>query len=161
MKRVHWANPVKREMVVNAEPTTDGKIQDTLGNTVEVTVNGDYGYDHAAISEKILQELADKNVFVKVISLSEPIRMSLGMQSEEEYFVLGHKKARISLTLKTLEGSLRLRNVEFLVFDEQMDEVLLSRPLLLSLRFELDAHLTRAREQLQDIDCSNVGFEPY
>lgn len=83
MKRVHWENPVKREMVINPEPTTDGKMKATLGSTVDVTDNGDYGCDHAAISEDILQELADKNVFVNVLPLSGPIRMSLAMHNEE------------------------------------------------------------------------------
>lgn len=73
--------------------------------------------------------------------------------------VLAHIKARISLPFNTLEGPLRLRNVEFLLFDEQIDELLLSRRLLLSIVFDLERHLARVSGKLQDIGCSNFGFE--
>ena len=41
-----------------------------------------------------------------------------------------------------------------------MPEVLLSRPLLQSLRFDLPKHLGMLRDQFQDVNCSHIEFLP-
>lgn len=78
----------------------------------------------------------------------------------EALTVTAKHKARVSTTLLTLESPLRLRNVEYFVLEEHMPEVLLSRPMLVSLSFDLDAHLARVRSQCDEVDFSGVGFEP-
>lgn len=80
--------------------------------------------------------------------------------SEDALTVTAKRKARVSTTLLKLEGPLRLRNVEYLVLERQMPEVLLSRPILVSLGFDLDAHLARVRLQCDEVDLSGVGYEP-
>lgn len=61
--------------------------------------------------------------------------------------------------METLEGPLRLKGVAFLVFNHPMKEILLSLPLLVSLGFDLYAHLARVGDQYQDANWSNVSFE--
>ena len=52
-----------------------------------------------------------------------------------------------------------LRNVEFLVLDQDILDVLLSRPLLHSLGFNLDSHLPQVRERYHDADFAHVTHD--
>lgn len=133
-----------------------GLFAGKLADVVKCTVNGDYGSDHAALCEQHLQELADAGVFVSVLPLPEPVRMGLAMESQEVFEA--KRKARISTTIQTLAGPLRFRNLEFLVFNEDMPEVLLSRPLLQAIGFNLDKHLADVRDRYHDVDFSHIGF---
>ena len=139
-----------------------GRYFAKLADTVQVIVNGDYGADHCALSQDHLRSCADKGIYVQVLPLSSPISMQLAMSGEnrEPITVHAEKKARISTTLDTPEGPFRLRNVEYLVFKKHMPEVLLSRPLLQSLGFNLDKHLASVRHRFHDTDFSNIGFSP-
>ena len=74
--------------------------------------------------------------------------------------VEAYQKARISTTLKTNSGPLMLRNIEYLVFNHDMDEVLLSRPVLQSLGFNLEEHLSKVRQNFHETDFSDIGFSP-
>ena len=78
--------------------------------------------------------------------------------STPKFSVTATKKARVSTTLQLPEDPMRLRNVEFLVLEEDMPNVLLSRPILLSLGFNLNAHLARVRAKLHDQDFSHIVF---
>ena len=138
-----------------------GRLVGKLADTVQVVVCGDYGADHAGICEEHLKKLAAAQIFVPTLPLSDPIMMQLAVQgSDQTLCATATKMARVSVTLHLPEGPLRLRNVEFMVFKENMPEVLLSRPLLVSLGFDLDAHLARVRGKYHDQDFSAVGFDP-
>lgn len=139
-----------------------GRFKAKLADKVEVVVNGDTGADHSAISERHLESLAAESVFVQVLPLSVPVTVRLALASrpgENEIIYTSKKKARISTTLDLPVGPMRLRNVEYLVFEEEMSEVLLSRPLLKSLGFDLDAHLAVIRDTFHDSDFSHIGFQ--
>ena len=139
---------------------SDGRIPTLLMDAVDVTVSGDYGADRAAVCEKHLQALASRNIFVPVLPLSTPVVLDLAVSSETDaYKVAAKRKARLSLTLQLPEGPMRLRNVEFLVLDQDMPDVLLSRPLLHSLGFNLDSHLARVRERYHDADFAHVTHD--
>jgi hypothetical protein len=56
-------------------------------------------------------------------------------------------------------GPLRLRSTEYLVVDDEMDEVLLGRPLQKTLGFDLDDHLNVNRSALQDTVMSTDLLE--
>ena len=138
----------------------NGRIAAMLSDCLPVTVSGDYGSDHAALSEHHLSRLAEANIFVPVLPLQNPVQMHLAVEgSDNPLIISAERKARISTTFSTTEGDFRLRNVEYLVFKEPMNEVLLSRPLLQSLGFNLDEHLARVGRQLHEVDCSDIGFE--
>ena len=110
----------------------DGIYSSLLMDKVPVIANGDYGADHSVLSENHLQEFAKANIFVPTLPLIKPLPISLAITGDdkEPLTFYARKKARLSLTLNTHVGPLRLRNVEFLVFNEKLPEVLLSRPVL-------------------------------
>lgn len=51
-----------------------------------------------------------------------------------------------------------MQNVWFFVFDEQMDKVLLSRPLLSSMAFDINTHLENLQQDYHDVDFFSAAF---
>lgn len=124
-------------------------------------MNGNYSTDHSALCERHLQECAAAEVYVQVTPLGTPIKMGLSvseMEGERDTIFKETKKAGIFITLDTNCGPLLLRNVEFLVFFENIPEVLLSSPLLQSFGCDLDKHLAAVRDTFHDADFSQIGF---
>ena len=150
--------------VSTSEPLANsGKYKAMLADHIDVVINGDYGADHSALSQEHLNRCAGKGIFVQVLPLKNPIPMRLAMGSssdDDSRTVVAKSKARISTTLHLPSGPLRLRNLEYLVFDEPMDEVILSRPILQTTGFDLDKHLETVREKYHDTDFSHIGFSP-
>lgn len=137
-------------------------IQVSLLGKFVVTVSGDHGADNAAISDKIIEKLAANNIYVPILQFETPITMKLAIKGDNDALtVKAGRKARTTTTLFTSEGPSTLRIVEYLVFNEEMDEVLLSRPVLQSLGFSLDQHLTRVTEEFDGEDFFNVGLDMY
>jgi hypothetical protein len=66
------------------------------------------------------------------------------------------EQAQLTVELHLLAGPLRLRNLRWLVTENDMDEVLLGRPLLKALGLDAPAHLEAARDSYQDLDCSKI-----
>jgi len=140
-----------------------GRYRGLLADTVPVVVNGDYGADHSAMCEFHIQACSEAGIFVQLLTLERPISMELALnptKTEEVREYSTNRKARISTTLETSSGPLRFRNVEYLVFKEHMPEVLLSRPVLMSIGFNLDEHLSEVRDRYHDADFSHIGFNP-
>jgi hypothetical protein len=67
------------------------------------------------------------------------------------------EQAQLTVELDLSVGPLRLRNVRWLVTENDMDEVLLGRPLLKALGLDVPAHLEAVREDYQDLDCSMIA----
>ena len=140
-----------------------GRYQAMLANTISITINGDYGADHCALSQDHLSRCADKGIFVPVLPLRTQISMSLAMgdrSNPDARFVVAKSKARISTIFQVPTGPLRLRNLEYLVFDEPMDEVILACPILQTIGFDLDKHLADVLEKYHDTDFAHIGFSP-
>jgi hypothetical protein len=60
------------------------------------------------------------------------------------------------MELQLHAGPLRLRNLKWLVAENDMDEVLLGRPLLNALGIDAEAHLAAVRDIFQDLDCETI-----
>ena len=66
---------------------------------------------------------------------------------------------KFCITISLPCGPLRLRNVEFLVIDQPMDEILLGRPLLRCLGFDLDTPLEGIRTKMDNANVSSSMSE--
>ena len=148
------------------QPTAlpEGRLRGKLADEIDVVINGDYGADHSAISEEHLAKCATAGIFVPSLTLSPPISMGLAISKSEtgsEVTVKADRKVRLDTTLDTPAGPLRLRNVEYLVFKESMPEVLLSRPMLQRMGFDLAEHLAIVRDTFHDVDFSHIGFHAH
>ena len=154
---------LKASKVTSTPPSgigNNGRFKARLADAVDVLVNGDYGADHAAISTQHLEQLADSGVYISTLPLKKPVLFEMAVSDTSTETREARAKARISTTLMTYHGPFRLRNVEYLVFDGYMTEVLLSRPILQSLGFDLASHLKAVHHRYHDADFSNIGFLP-
>ena len=122
-----------------------------MDDVVPVIINRDYGADHSALCElaRDVQKCLDVGVILKFFPLDPPVEVSLALEAEEtEGIALVFKAAReflIHTTVDTLSGPFLLRNIEYLVFSENMPHVLLSRPMLRSIGFDLTKHMADVR----------------
>ena len=152
---------VSEELGVDLPP---GRLSGRLADIVPIIINGDYGADLACMSEHHLAQCQKHGIFIQTLVLTEPVEVDLAMQEEgpatSPQMFSSSKKVRLTTTIDTLSGPLRLRNVEYLVFPHAMKEVLLSRPLLQTLEFDLPSHLSSVRAKFHDADFSNIGFSP-
>lgn len=96
---------------------------------------------------------------VPVVSLEEttsPVKFSLAVKNtnkaQEELVATNTLKLNIMIILPGSNIPVRIRDVTFLVFDQEMDVVLLGRPLLRSLGFDLKKHLESVA-RLFDCKC--------
>ena len=135
-----------------------GRFQGTLADAVPVTIHGDYGADHSALSKQHLDSLLESDTFAPMRKLKEPVQVRLAVDSDQS--LTADTIVRIPIALKTVSGPLRFRNVEFLVMQQPMEEVLLSRPLLMSIGFDLEARLNLAKDVCDDADFSDIRFHP-
>lgn len=56
-----------------------GRLKGRLADQIDVVTNGEYGSDHAALSEDHLQLCHDLGIFVETLNLQTPIEVSLAM----------------------------------------------------------------------------------
>lgn len=72
----------------NSTEQQDGLIAAKLCDTVHVSVSGNYGADHAALSDAHLEQLELEDMFVLILPLNQPVAMALAADgSEEPYYV--------------------------------------------------------------------------
>lgn len=136
----------------------NGKFFGMLEDKIEVIIDGDYGADLSGISESHIKQCEQQGLFIVTKHLQTPVEVHLAFSDPENPQVyLSRKKARLSITLNLPIGPFRLRNVEFQVFKEEMPQVILSRPLLQSIGFDLSNHLQLVRDSFQDLDFSHIG----
>jgi hypothetical protein len=139
-----------------ADPTK-GRYKVRLAECVEVVALGDYGADYSAISKDLLQQLTTTGYNVGMYQLPKPIKLAAYVKSTRagDIEITADRMVRMNIVISLPCGPLRLRRVEFLVVDQEMDEVLLGRPLLATLGFDLTSHLEKVFDQVDDMDISS------
>jgi hypothetical protein len=85
-------------------------------------------------------------------TLAAPITVDLTVQGPG-LSTLVTRQAKLTMELQLPAGPLRLQNVKWLVAKNDMDEVLLGRPLLNALGIDAEAHQAAVRDTFQDLDC--------
>lgn len=131
-------------------PVGDGRWKVILNNEWEAIALGDYGADTSAIPKKIMN-----NVGVAVELFENPINLQTAIHLTNDTFTASGK-VKLDITVCLPCGPLRLRKVEFLVIDQDMDELCLGRPLLKCFGFNLDSHLAKVRTDFDGADISEL-----
>ena len=137
-------------------------LKGVLADTVDVLVNLDSGAAHSALSVTHLDACNKAQLFIPIQTLEVPIEMRLAVNKNtggSDSTCTVWRKARLSLTMDTPTGPLRLRNVNFLVMEEPMDEILISRPVLREMGYDPNKYVGAVRDQFQDAELSHVGFD--
>jgi hypothetical protein len=142
---------------VGTADATKGRYKVRLAEGVEVVALGDYGADYSALPKDILQRLTKAGYNVVIYRLPKPIKLTACIKSTAagDIEITADSMVRVNIVISLPCGPLRLRRVEFLVVDQEMDEVLLGRPLLAALGFDLTSHLEKVFEQVNDMDISS------
>jgi hypothetical protein len=139
-----------------ADPTK-GRYKVRLAEFVEVVALGEYGADYTAISKDLLQQPTTAGYNVGMYRLPKPIKLAACVKSTRagDIEITADSMVRMNIVISLPCGPLRLRRVEFLVVDQEMDEVLFGRPLLAALGFDLTSHLAQVFDQVDDMDISS------
>ena len=111
---------------------------------VRCSALGDSQADKSAIPRFILNTLSQEGIEACVEKLSQPIRLSAAVQLPEHVSFTASARVKLSITRSLPCGTVGDRRVEFLVVDQDMNEVLLGRPLLLCPGFDLCHHLEKS-----------------
>jgi hypothetical protein len=67
------------------------------------------------------------------------------------------QQAQLNVELSLPAGPLCLLNCKWLIVEQEMDEVLLGRPLLEDLGFDAPVHLSSVRDSFHNMDCSSFS----
>jgi hypothetical protein len=140
---------------VRAGPKAAGRLVASFGIEQEMAVLPDLGSDENVLPQSLINSLEAAGMFVPVRSLPTPVKLELEVQGPGRSTIV-RRQAQLSIELYIPAGPLRIRNTQWLICEDSMDEVLLGRPVLHTLGINAEAHLMSARDSLQDFDCSNV-----
>ena len=91
--------------------------------------------------------------------LNAPLHLDAAVKLPENVAFTASATVNLCIKISLPCGPLRLRNVEFLVIDQPMDEILLDGPLLRCLGFDLDTHLEGIRTKMENADISSLMSE--
>jgi hypothetical protein len=129
----------------------EGRLRISFGNDKKYVALPDLGADDNTLPHSLLNELDASGLFVSRRTLEKPITVELAVRGPGQPVVV-KQQAQLTVVLHLSAGPLRLRNVRWLVTENEMDEVLLGRPLLKALGLNAPAHLEAVRESYQDLD---------
>ena len=96
---------------------------------------------------------------MELVKFDQPIHLSPAVDLRPGS-ITASVKASLNVTVGLPCGPLRLRKVEFLVIDQDMDDVLLGRPLLKYLGFNLETNLETVRHKYNNADISYLMAHP-
>ena len=120
----------------------EGRYDILLEESVKAVALGDSGADVSIIPATLFNELQKRDKSVEAQILEKPLRLELACKSMH---VQVTSSANVTVTIH-LPGSnipVRFRSVQFYVADFELSEVILGRPFLHSIGFNLDNHLKK------------------
>lgn len=149
---------------MHANHVRDGGYSILLPGNIQCTAIGDNGADQSSIAKSIVSKLRKSNVDLKEEKFPEPMRLEPAFKLPKNVSFTASSTIKIDVQVILPCGKLLLRNTPFLVVDQEMDEVLLGRPLLKHIGFDLNDHLTELVKEEKEFDISDsintVDFAP-
>lgn len=134
----------------------DGRWHATIENKIQCTALSDIGADHSALPKSIIDSLIKGGQTLDISPLNPPIGLCGAVTLPDSSNATTSAMVKLSITIQLPCGPLRLRRVEFLIVDQDMTEVLLGRPLLKCLGFDLGSHLAKFREKFDNANIDDL-----
>jgi hypothetical protein len=125
----------------------NGRWSATIGEITRVVALGDIGADYSCIPRSLVPTIIQDGV--RISESKRPSTVSLEGAVKNSH-ITAKSIFRADLTLQLNCGPLILRQTEFLVLDQEMSEILIGRPLLKAIGFDLEAHLETNRDVLNN-----------
>lgn len=116
----------------------------------------DIGLDDNVLQAVLIRELDKADTVVPVQNLKNTLTVSIDVQGEGITMKV-KRKAKLTVDLKLSVGLLKLRNVLWLIYENDMNEVLLNRPLMKALGFDSIHHLESVSDDYHSMECFEVG----
>ena len=107
--------------------------------------------------------MISKDPRLPVKKFNKPLQLAGAFNTDEGTTVFSSRSVILTITIY-LPGSnipVRVRGVEFFVVDQAMDEILLGRPFLHSIGFNLEHHLVRVRNDIHDKHVEDLDPEQF
>eukprot|EP00171_Calliarthron_tuberculosum_P022992 IDg22992t1 len=125
-----------------------------LEDKVQVVALGDTGSDLSALPSSIFEIVikAEPGVVSKVLATPMKFQTAIAQTACQELKFTASRTATIAVTI-ILPGSnisVRIRGVELAIVDQEMDEILLGRPFLKAIGFDLNEHFQRVHSEVHD-----------
>jgi hypothetical protein len=124
----------------------EGRLDISFGTDQKYIAQPDLGTDDNRIPWSLLKDLDAAGAFVSLRTLEKPMTIELAVKGPGASVVV-RQQAQLTTTIHLSEGPLRLRNVRWLVSENDMNEVLLGRPLLKTLGLDAPTHLEAVRDK--------------
>lgn len=115
---------------------------------------GDYGADNSALSASLIKQISSCGIDLNVTKLDNPIHLQAAFDLPPNAKFTVSSTAKMDITVSLPCGNLILRNVLFWVVDQDMNEIILGRPLLQCIGFDLDKVLTKLQADEGEIDVA-------
>ena len=147
--------------VIQEPPTDDERsaggtasYKASLPGGVMAPARGDTGADSTAVPWTLLRKMKCTKTPVEVKKLPEPCILKPALNLPKHLPFTASARAKLDILLELPCGPLLLRNTPCLVVDQEMEEILLGRPLLRSLGLDLDSLLTKLVRDGGEVDVS-------
>ena len=158
--RQHYDKKKKSLSRLVGSLSRDGRWSSIIENKVDAIALGDIGADYSAIPRSLVNSLSQAGIVLTVFKhLNRPLHLDAAIQLPGDVQFTASPIVKLCITISLPFGSLRLRNGEFLVIDQPLDEILLGCPLLRCLGFGLDTHLERICPKMENADISTLMSE--
>lgn len=137
-----------------AEATGDGGWSACVGDSTSAVALpghpvGDIGADFSCIPRSLVGSVLQDGAKPVEEKLKSRVYLEAAVQNTT---ITANSVIRADLTLELNCGPLKLRNTEFLVVEQGMSELLLGRPLLKAIGFDLEDHLDTNRDVLHNTE---------
>ena len=138
----------------------EGRFQISLEDVVIDTVLGDSGSDFNAISSSTFSKVKKAKPSIKVEKFKQPIELHGAFKTDKVKFTAS-EKAKLAFTLYLLGTNVpvRVHGVQLIIVDDTIDEILLGRPFLKAIGFDLNDHLQRVHELIHEKNIEDINTE--
>ena len=130
----------------------DGRYRVLIADVQEVIALGDYGADANALSTRMLSDVMEKDSSIRPLSLSAPLELKMALKQDscsQTQFSASHEVILdITIYLPDTSIPVKIRNVKFIVTDQDMDELILGRSFLHAIGFNLRNHLSEIHHDI-------------
>ena len=139
---------------------SQGRFRIALEDTVIDTVLGDSGSDFNAISSSTFEKVKEAKSSIKTEPFEKPIELHGAFKTDKVKFTASSKaKLTFTLYLPGTNVPVRVHGVYFIIVDDTMDEILLGRPFLEAIGFDLNDHLQRVHKLIHEKNIGDINTE--
>ena len=135
-----------------------GRFRVLIEDKVEAVILGDSGAEFSALPDSLMQKVLKVDPEIAVNNFDKPMQLKVAFDTDKSISFTASRSTTLDITI-ILPGSnipIRIRGVEFIITDQEMDEILLGRPLLHSIGFDFHQHLLKVRSEIHDKDLSKL-----